>query len=617
MAIQHVEHRLNSDRAPLQGVDHLTMVTDLARDLAGRFELSPLLARILNHATSLLGCESGSISLVDETAGTYTKAADYGVGCQEGQTFPLDEGFTGEIVRQRQTVILDDYSRISAGHIAEDDPRWRCAVIGVPLLWEERIIGACVIFSSSPGHVFTTEDAKIVELFASQAAIAIANSELHSAAVERDQERAISAERERAVRDLHETVGRSLTQLLLTLDQAETAIADGRSGADMVSRARAIAHDAMTESRRMVLGQGAFTLADDDLEAAIMRELDWAASACDAATELRTVGAQRPLAPVAAHQAYAIAQEAISNAVAHARSTVIRVGLIYSAEAVTLLIEDDGRGFDHRSIQDEGTGLASGFLGLHGMAARATHAGGELSIESTPGWGTVVKAQIPDNGSRSTPMADQRWNTVIATDQPIISAGIVRLLHQHEPSVHVTAEVRTVTDLVELLELVQPEVALVDIDMLHDPAGAALTSLRERGITTALVALTDSPTVDQVRAATQASVRGYIDRRSTPESIVRTIVAAAQGDAVLDASIFESLTASMRTAPAAAAIGGDSPTSRELEVRDRIAQGMADKQIATALSISVKTVEKHVGSLLRKSGARNRTMLIAMMQQGS
>lgn len=320
------------------------------------------------------------------------------------------------------------------------------------------------------------------------------------------------------------------------------------------------------------------------------------------------------MAPTAAHQAYAIAQEAISNAVAHARASAIRVGIIYGQEEVTLLIEDDGRGFDHRAIHDEGSGLASGCLGLHGMASRATHLGGELSIESTPGWGTVVRARIPDNGTPSAPLADQRWTTIIASDQPITSAGIVRLLHQHEPSVHVMAEVRTVADLLEALELVRPDVALVDIDMLHGEASAELARMRDRGISTVLVALTDNPTVDQVRTATQANVRGYIDRKSSPESIVRTIIAAAQGDAMLDSSIFESLTQTFRaqTPPVAA---GDAPTSRELEVRDMIAQGMADKQIATALNISVKTVEKHVGSLLRKSGARNRTMLIAQMQQ--
>ena len=53
-------------------------------------------------------------------------------------------------------------------------------------------------------------------------------------------------------------------------------------------------------------------------------------------------------------------------------------------------------------------------------------------------------------------------------------------------------------------------------------------------------------------------------------------------------------------------------TAREQEVRGLVAQGLTDRQIASALSISAKTVEKHVGSLLRKTGARNRTMLVAL-----
>ena len=51
-------------------------------------------------------------------------------------------------------------------------------------------------------------------------------------------------------------------------------------------------------------------------------------------------------------------------------------------------------------------------------------------------------------------------------------------------------------------------------------------------------------------------------------------------------------------------------TAREREVRGLVAQGLTDRQIASALRISAKTVEKHVGSLLRKTGASNRTMLV-------
>ncbi|TKV28542.1 response regulator transcription factor [Arthrobacter sp. NamB2] len=56
-------------------------------------------------------------------------------------------------------------------------------------------------------------------------------------------------------------------------------------------------------------------------------------------------------------------------------------------------------------------------------------------------------------------------------------------------------------------------------------------------------------------------------------------------------------------------------TARGLEVRDLVAEGLADKQIATRLAISVKTVEKHVSAMLRKTGAHNRTMLVGLQHQ--
>src|SRR6478609_7976746 len=90
----------------------------LATDLAGQFALEPLLERILRHTMELLGCDSGSICTVDEVAGTYRKDVDLGVGCQAGETYPLDEGVTGEVVRARASVIFDEYAQVRHGHIS-------------------------------------------------------------------------------------------------------------------------------------------------------------------------------------------------------------------------------------------------------------------------------------------------------------------------------------------------------------------------------------------------------------------------------------------------------------------------------------------------------------------
>lgn len=590
----------------------LDTVTELARDLAGRFELSPLLGRILRHATTLLGCDSGSISLVDEKNGTYTKKADVGVGCQEGQTFPLSEGFTGELVRTRGTVILDEYSRVRAGHISPDDPRWHCAVIGVPILWDGEVIGSCIIFSAQPGRVFTTDDAQLAELFANHAAIALANARLHSRASEREREAAIAEERERSVRDVHETVGRSLASLLLSLDEADKAIRADRPVAPHIGTARTIAHDALTETRRTALGLGPASLTGRTLSEAITSELGWVESMTAASTSLVVVGSPRVLNPDIAHHAFKITQEALQNVVSHARAGSVRIGLIYTPHAVSVMIEDDGRGFDLQAAHGDHSSLPSGCLGLHGMSSRASHLGGELQIESTPGWGTKVRATIPDNGHLGGVTTGQRWKVLIADSRPIVSAGLVRLLHLNEPGISVTAEVTGIEQMIDAYALVRPDVLLVDLDLLGSDMAGVLARVRDLAPDAAIVALIENPTAEQIRVATHAGVRGYINKRSTADAIVRIIVAASQGDALLDGDTLEHLADYSR----GVASGADTPTARELEVREMVAQGLPDKQIATLLQISVKTVEKHVGSLLRKTGARNRTMLVSLNADG-
>ena len=85
----------------------------MIEDLAGELSLRPLLERILKRSTELLGCDAGSICLVDEAAGVYRKEADIGIACQSGKVFPLTEGTTGALVARRGPVIFAGLRRRS------------------------------------------------------------------------------------------------------------------------------------------------------------------------------------------------------------------------------------------------------------------------------------------------------------------------------------------------------------------------------------------------------------------------------------------------------------------------------------------------------------------------
>ncbi|MDX6331325.1 MAG: hypothetical protein QOI83_3708, partial [Streptomycetaceae bacterium] len=152
--------------SPHEQIDALSGAVE---DLAGQFALRPLLQRILRRAVSLLGAGAGSICTVDEKSGTYRKEADLGVGCQEGEVFPLAEGVTGAVVAHRGPRVFDSYSDVPGGHVDAEDRDRLCATVAVPIEWRSGIIGVCVVFSTDPGTRFSSEDVELLELFAKHA----------------------------------------------------------------------------------------------------------------------------------------------------------------------------------------------------------------------------------------------------------------------------------------------------------------------------------------------------------------------------------------------------------------------------------------------------------------
>ena len=86
-----------------------------------------------------------------------------------------------------------------------------------------------------------------------------------------------------------------------------------------------------------------------------------------------------------------IGQEAITNAVRHARAERIEISLEFDSNLVRLTVRDNGSGFDP---QDRAS-AADGHFGLVGMRERAQQIGGRLTVSSTPGAGTEVSAEVP------------------------------------------------------------------------------------------------------------------------------------------------------------------------------------------------------------------------------
>ncbi len=597
----------------------------VAEDLAGEFSLRPLLERILRRCTELLGCSAGSICSVDEAAGTYRKEADIGVACQSGAVFPLTEGMTGAVVARRKPVWFTRYDEVPGGHLAADERATLRGVIGVPLEWRGRVIGACIVFSRDDLRVFGPDDAELLELFARHAAIALATARMHEVAEERARAEAAAAERDRLLGEVHDSLTQRLVSIRVHLDGAErdlataaqqppgraTAADEGITGvAAQLRQASTAARDALAEARLTLLGLASSPLNGRTLDAALRSEAAWAESI--GRLEVRYVSAGTPVAmeESLSHAVLLVAREALTNIVRHARAHSVRIGLLYEQAAVTLLVQDDGEGFDPRAE------WLGGRFGLRAISERARVLGAAVDVDSVAGWGTRIRSRFPYR--RHDQHADPRLRVLIAAARPLVRAGIVRLLSASEPGLEVVGEAATAAEALEASRDLRPDVVLAELGL--SPGDTSVTGpspddgvtgvLLARAPGLAVVGLCEVGDEKLVASAMRAGARGCVDIGADGAELARAVIAAGRGQAILSGPVLQRLHRGLREDEPGAAL-----TERERQVRGLMEQGMPDKLIAEHLVLSIKTVEKHAGAVLRKTGARNRTELAALASQ--
>ena len=261
--------------------------------------------------------------------------------------------------------------------------------LGVPIVSAGDIIGAFYLTDKEGSPGFSPADEDAVVLLASHAAIAIDQARLF----EDSRELALVQERARLARELHDAMSQSLFSLQLAAATASSLMtADSRAAADQLDLVRSLSAQVAAELRTTVEGLRPADLERDGLAAVLGAQLTVAGRAHDVPVDL-TVGDLPDLEPDVEHQVLRVAQEAVTNALRHAGASGVRVCLGPDDEMaghVTLVVADDGRGFDPAA-----RGLRSRRLGLTSMHERAASLGGALVIESAPGRGTTVRLRFP------------------------------------------------------------------------------------------------------------------------------------------------------------------------------------------------------------------------------
>ena len=193
-------------------------------------------------------------------------------------------------------------------------------------------------------------------------------------------------------------------------------------------------------------------------------------------------------------------------------------------------------------------------------------------------------------------------SVVIVDDHHLFRAGVRAEL---DGLVDVLGDAATVEDAIACVVELEPDVVLLDV---HMPGGGGVEVIRRaEGPRYLVLSVSDDP--KDVIAVIRAGARGYVTKSIAADELADAIERVHEGDAVFSPRLAGFVLDAFRAPPRQA--DADTLTAREQEVIQHIARGYLYKEIAQRLGISVKTVEAHVSSVLRKLQLSTRHELTA------
>jgi signal transduction histidine kinase len=367
----------------------LESLTEVGNALAGETELAPLLELIAARLGNLIDAELVLITL--PAAGGFLRiAAAVGVLAEglAGSFLTRSGSKSGRVLERRRSERVD--STLEDTEVDQEVARrigMRSGLF-VPMIVGDRAIGVIAAHNKHGRDPrFTDEDLRIAETFAERAAVAVDLADR----VARDALRRVvegqELERRRLARELHDETGQALTSILLGLkrvDEAKTR-EDARRAA---SELREEIVKTLQSVRRLAVELRPKALDDFGLVPALERLADAFRGDSGIAIDVEANLDETRLPAEVETALYRIAQEALTNVAKHAHARHVSVVVTRRDGSVTVVVEDDGRGFGSAG------GDAAG-LGLVGMKERVGLLGGRLAIESTEGSGTTIVADVP------------------------------------------------------------------------------------------------------------------------------------------------------------------------------------------------------------------------------
>lgn len=207
-------------------------------------------------------------------------------------------------------------------------------------------------------------------------------------------------------------------------------------------------------------------------------------------------------------------------------------------------------------------------------------------------------------------MTPPALRVMVVDDHPLVRSAVARALTAD--GMVVAAEASSAEEALVVAPLVAPDVLLLDIALPGMNGVDLVRELAPRLPATKIVMLTVSASDRDVAEAVRLGARGYLTKDVSPEALVRAVRATQTDELVMPRRLAGRLLSRLsRRRPTDDPPGQEDDrlgglTQRERDVLRLLADGLSDRDIAAALTISSRTVETHVSNILHKLGVRNR-----------
>ncbi len=194
---------------------------------------------------------------------------------------------------------------------------------------------------------------------------------------------------------------------------------------------------------------------------------------------------------------------------------------------------------------------------------------------------------------------------MISDDHVLMREGIRQLL-EFDGSIKVVAEAADGVECLEKLEIINPDVLLLDINMPKKNGIEVLEEIRKNNIDIKVLILTVHNEVEYLLKAVDIGVEGYILKDSESAELKNAINHVFNGENYIQPSLIPALNSRLVNRDIDK-VKIDSLTKREMEVLVNVANGMFNKEIALNLNISERTVKNHISNIFKKINVNDRT----------